>query len=70
MSESTVYPCFASSYMHHMFIRVHVVSFPWPQAGGCADAPLMVASDRKPNPNLLKQKENVLVHVTKVQGST
>lgn len=70
MSESTVCPCLASSYMHHMFIRVHTVSFPWPQAGGCTDAPLMIASDRKPNPNLLKQKENILVHVTKVQGST
>ena len=70
MSESTIHPHLLSSYMHHVFIDVHIASFPWPQAGGCTHAMLSVASDRKPNPNWLKQKENVLVQVTKVPGAS
>lgn len=68
MCESTIHPCLASSHMHRVFIYVRTVSFPWPQAGG-HNAALRVASGRKPNPNWLKQKENLLVQVTEVQGA-
>lgn len=57
MSESTVYACLACL---TCITRVHTVSFPWPQAGMCAASPLMIEGDRKPNPNGLKQRENVL----------
>lgn len=70
MSEPTIHPRLPSSHVHHVFIDVHIGSFPWPQAGGCAHAVLRVASDRKPNPNWLKQKENVLVQVTEVPGAS